>query len=74
MTIKEAIEQVELFDASWGTCEQALEIVIAAARAYACKRCRGTGSVGLRIRNDHSQVLACPECFDARKYLKEHAK
>ena len=44
MTIQEAIEQVELFDASWGTCEQALEILVAIARAYSCERCVGTGS------------------------------
>jgi hypothetical protein len=71
MTIKEAIEQVELFDASWGTCEQALEILIAAARAYSCERCSGRGmlkKVGVFI------LVECPDCLDVRKYLKEHAK
>ena len=66
MTIQEAIDQVDAFDPSWERCEEALKIVLAAARAYACKRCRGDGW-DLHARS-------CPDCAEARTYLKEHAK
>ena len=66
MTIKEAIERVDAFDPSWERCEEALKIVLAAARVYSCKACGGAGW--------HMHAWSCPDCLEARKYIQDHAK
>ena len=79
MTIQEAIEKCDL--TSQSTAEaitwidlEALRIVVAAARAYSCERCGGTGQLRIRIGRYFEPVVDCPDCLEARTYLREHAK
>ena len=72
MTIQEAIDTVDEFrkrvtvEMGDSTLLESLQVVVAASRAYSCERCGGAGW--------HNGCDSCPDCLDARKYLKEHAK
>ena len=76
MTIQEAIAISTEFTAEirddQSALEQAQRIVLAAARAHACERCHGTGEYW--NRGGGGERRPCPDCLDARKFLKEHAK
>ena len=78
MTIQEAIGNVQELIPLNASFEEDLRIVLAAARAYACDRCGGTGSsiVGTSFtgRSWRERMDSCPNCLEARMYLKEHAK
>lgn len=58
------IECVHIDGPSWEEKENAMKIILAAARAYACERCEGTGTI---VDDWWLGYTTCPDCKESRK-------
>lgn len=75
ITLREAIEWYDKELSARQFVDEQLRdmacLILAAAKAFACERCGGTGWVFGEPERGHRKMLDCPACAEYRRIAKE---